>query len=384
MTVREGPLDRPNLEQFSDLPVFNTKAVVKQTGVPAATLRAWERRYDLLAPERADNAYRLYSERDISLIRWLKERVDAGMSISQAVALFKQKDELEQASDISPEGRVRGYSKNEDYSQRPSETDAAFQVATQQEEYANRQAKDGSPFTAWPKLGDDVVQPHPQYLTTHNMRVVRDRLVEAFNLLDEPMANMIMGSMLAIYSIEQVCSELIAPTMWRIGQLWVENQINISVEHFASNFFRALLTNLFHIAPSPSSGPIAIVCCAPGEPHELAPLMLALFLRRKGVRVVYLGQSIEITSLLQTIKKLTPALVCISLTMPAYLSAVIDLGRQLEEMTPPHPIFAFGGQVFAQYANIIPQIPGLYLTGDLQDIVGQLHTMLQMRSDNRN
>src|SRR5450759_5688577 len=88
MTVHEGPIEWPALEQFSDAPMFNTKAVAQQTGIAAPTLRAWERRYDLLSPERAGNDYRLYSERDIVLIRWLKERVDSGMSISQAIALF--------------------------------------------------------------------------------------------------------------------------------------------------------------------------------------------------------------------------------------------------------------------------------------------------------
>ena len=203
-------------------------------------------------------------------------------------------------------------------------------------------------------------------------------------MLDEPMANMIMGSMLAIYPVEQICIELITPTMWQVGQLWAEGKLNVSVEHFASNFFRAMLTNLFHITPGMSSGTTAIVCCAPGEPHELAPLMLALFLRRKGVRVIYLGQSIEIAGLVQTIKKLSPALVCVSLTMPAYLSSVMDLGRQLHELSSPRPIFAFGGQVFMRYTGIIPQIPGIYLGDDLQAITDQLYTLLNKRTDNRN
>ncbi|HCI80530.1 MAG TPA: hypothetical protein DHW02_12660 [Ktedonobacter sp.] len=172
--------------------------------------------------------------------------------------------------------------------------------------------------------------------------------------------------------------------MWQGGQLWSAGKLNVSVEHFASNFFRAMLTNLFHITPGMSSGTTAIVCCAPGEPHELAPLMLALFLRRKGVRVIYLGQSIEIAGLVQTIKKLSPALVCVSLTMPAYLSSVMDLGRQLHELPSPRPVFAFGGQVFTRYTGVIPQIPGIYLGDDLQAITEQLYTMLNKRTDNRN
>ena len=89
MTLREGQGEWPDLEHYSDIPLYNTKAVVQQTGVPAPTLRAWERRYAILSPERANNAYRLYSERDIATIRWLKVRVEAGMSISHAIALLR-------------------------------------------------------------------------------------------------------------------------------------------------------------------------------------------------------------------------------------------------------------------------------------------------------
>jgi len=70
--AREKQTEWPDLEQYADAPLFNTKAVVQQTGISGPTLRAWERRYAILSPERAQNDYRLYSEHDIALIRWLK------------------------------------------------------------------------------------------------------------------------------------------------------------------------------------------------------------------------------------------------------------------------------------------------------------------------
>ena len=89
MTTFEGTIEGLQLEHCSDRPLFNTKAVVQQTGIPAATLRAWERRYALFSPKRAENDYRLYTERDIVLLRWLRGRVEDGMSISQAIALYR-------------------------------------------------------------------------------------------------------------------------------------------------------------------------------------------------------------------------------------------------------------------------------------------------------
>ena len=71
-------------------PAFNLKAVLLETGLAADTLRAWERRYKVLAPSRTDGNYRLYSDRDIATLIWLKTQLDAGLSISRAVALLER------------------------------------------------------------------------------------------------------------------------------------------------------------------------------------------------------------------------------------------------------------------------------------------------------
>jgi len=368
MKAQGEAIEKPDLELYSDTPMFNTKSVVQQTGVPGPTLRAWERRYTLLAPERANNTYRLYSERDIVLIRWLKERVDAGMAISQATALFQHKHEAI-PSDIPLQSEASNGEHNDaDQSALVMvEPDTPTNVIPLRNEYILSSGKQD-----WQSI-DSTQTAFP---TVYSMRLVSERLVEAFNQLDESLASMIMGSMLAIYPLDQVCTELITPTMWQIGQLWADGVITVSIEHFACNFFRALLTNLFHVTPIVTKGPTAVVCCAPGEPHELAPLMLSLFLRRSGIRVVYLGQNIEIEGLLQSVRKLSPALLCVSLTMPTYLSAVIDLSHQVQELPRPRPVFAFGGQVFAYNTQVISQIPGVYLNGDLNTTVTQLHDMI--------
>ena len=79
----------PPLAQLSTAPVFNTKAVAHETSVPADTFRAWERRYGVPHPQRTAGGHRLYSERDIAIIRWLRDRTEEGMNISQAVMLLE-------------------------------------------------------------------------------------------------------------------------------------------------------------------------------------------------------------------------------------------------------------------------------------------------------
>src|SRR5512135_129521 len=75
---------------YSTTPAFNLKVVLKETGLGADTLRAWERRYGLPVPNRSAGGHRLYSQRDIETIKWLIKRQAEGLSISRAVDLWKE------------------------------------------------------------------------------------------------------------------------------------------------------------------------------------------------------------------------------------------------------------------------------------------------------
>ena len=56
-------------------------------GVPEATLRAWERRYELLAPERTSGGFRLYSEADERRIRSMQAHMARGIAAAEAAGL---------------------------------------------------------------------------------------------------------------------------------------------------------------------------------------------------------------------------------------------------------------------------------------------------------
>ena len=371
--MREERIAFPELERYSDFPLYNTKAVVQQTGIPAPTLRAWERRYTFLLPGRADNSYRRYSERDIAVIRWLKERVDTGMSISQAIALFRHLDEEHSLSGI-PQDEAFTEGNTSTFQVVLPISPGNGQTQTSMERLVEAEVQTPGEMTS--SLGNlpqiDSEKKQGSYPPIHDMRLTKMRLLEAFKDLDESRAESLMASMLAIHSVEQVCALLITPTLWDVGHLWEQGKITVSVEHFASAFIRGILTNLLHVTPDSGTGPLVIVCCAPGEAHEIAPLMLALLLRRASMHVVYLGQSIETSGLLDTIRQMTPTLICVSLTLPDYLDALIDLGNKVQELLSPRPIFAFGGHAFDEHEEIITQVPGIHLNGDINSIVAQL------------
>jgi DNA-binding transcriptional MerR regulator len=69
---------------------YRIKTVARLTGIPRNTLLAWERRYDLVHPTRADNGYREYSDLDIATLSAVRKLLDEGYKISEAVALVHE------------------------------------------------------------------------------------------------------------------------------------------------------------------------------------------------------------------------------------------------------------------------------------------------------
>jgi MerR family transcriptional regulator, light-induced transcriptional regulator len=62
---------------------FPIRTVATLTGVKAITLRAWERRYGLIRPERTRKGHRLYTHGDIEKIRRILTLLDRGIQISR-------------------------------------------------------------------------------------------------------------------------------------------------------------------------------------------------------------------------------------------------------------------------------------------------------------
>jgi DNA-binding transcriptional MerR regulator/methylmalonyl-CoA mutase cobalamin-binding subunit len=66
---------------------WRIKEFASLVGVPEATLRAWERRYELLAPERTTGGFRLYSHADERRIQSMQAHMARGIAAAEAAAL---------------------------------------------------------------------------------------------------------------------------------------------------------------------------------------------------------------------------------------------------------------------------------------------------------
>lgn len=69
---------------------YRIKRVAHLTGINPATLRAWERRYQLLTPRRSPAGYRLYTDEDVAILARIKRLIDEGLSIGEALERVRQ------------------------------------------------------------------------------------------------------------------------------------------------------------------------------------------------------------------------------------------------------------------------------------------------------
>jgi DNA-binding transcriptional MerR regulator len=279
----------PAIDELPATPRHTIQVVAEATGIPAVTLRMWERRYGVVRPTRSGGNYRLYSERDIALLRWLKQEVDNGSPIRHAAADLK------------------------------------------------RRAAAGDWPQALPAL-------RPRHGATPPESVVRDlftSLVEA----DERRARQILRQAGTQYDLDTLCLRILTPCLVEIGEAWHRGEVRVAQEHFASSYLRGHLLSLYQAYPLRRGALRAFVGCAPSEQHEIGALMLALFLRRGGFRVDYLGANLDTADVIDYTRAQRPALVALSAATEGPALALERTAAGLARLRP-RPLVGFGGRAF--------------------------------------
>lgn len=76
----------------SQSPPLRIGELARRAGIPAATLRAWERRYGVVEPLRADSGYRLYSPEDERRVRRMVELISTGIAPAEAAEQIGRAD----------------------------------------------------------------------------------------------------------------------------------------------------------------------------------------------------------------------------------------------------------------------------------------------------
>lgn len=93
--------------EVDDVGIYSIKAVDEMTGVPATTLRYWEKTYGLVTPQRTGGGHRLYTSEDVERIQWLKRKIDEdGLQASVAHSLLRR--ELQKTDRLPAKSTAKG------------------------------------------------------------------------------------------------------------------------------------------------------------------------------------------------------------------------------------------------------------------------------------
>lgn len=319
-----------SIDTISDDPKYTIKTVCDQTGILPVTLRAWERRHEVLNQHRGDNRYRLYSDRDIATLRWIKNRVDSGISISSAVTELRQ---LQQNGGMLEAAPV-------------------------------------IPFSA-PK---PIVPPIPPEEIGHDLYL-------ALIKHDEARASKLLHDAYAMYDLHTYILKALIPALVKIGNAWYNGEITVTTEHFASAYIRGNLLSIFQAFPSRTSAPFILVGCAPTELHEIGSLMLAVMLRSEGFRVEYLGPDLPLDDLVDYAKFEHPAMVVMAATSLESAELIDHLQEKLAKIKPA-PVLGFGGSAFNQQPELVEKINGKFLGLTLDSAVETVKEILPKTGKN--
>jgi methanogenic corrinoid protein MtbC1 len=152
----------------------------QRVGVSPERLRAWERRYSLLTPDRSNGGFRLYSDADVARVQRMLGHLERGASAAEAARLAVEAPAVAGPADAGP---VR--------------------------------------------LDAEVA-----------------RLRACLDDFDDAGAHGVLDDLLATFALETVLRDVLLPYLRDLGDRWLSGEVSVGQEHFASNLLRARLLSL--------------------------------------------------------------------------------------------------------------------------------------------
>ncbi|NLT54094.1 MAG: MerR family DNA-binding transcriptional regulator [Actinomycetales bacterium] len=226
--------------------MYTIRRAADLTGIPVATLRAWERRYGVVTPQRTESGYRLYDEPALRALAMMRDLVAEGWSPRQAAAEVERRLATDPATE--PLTTLTG----------PAAT---------------------APTVTPPRDGDTPSSPD---------------LVTAAAALDAAGLAELLDERFSRGTFETVVDGWLMPALRELGTAWAAGRVSVAGEHLASHAVQRRLSAAFEAAAHNPFGPDVVVGLPPGARHELGVLAFATAARRAGLAVTYLGADLPV------------------------------------------------------------------------------------------
>jgi DNA-binding transcriptional MerR regulator len=274
--------------------MYTIRQASLRSGISVPLLRAWERRYGVVDPQRTASGYRLYDDKAVDRLRTMRRLVEAGWTPSNAAEAIL-------TGDVGLEAAT----------QAPSTTEAT-----------------------WPSLAVPG--------STSQATDLVERIVDAAARFDLRTLEAALDDAYATGSFESATDGVILPALHAIGDGWAAGRIDVAAEHAASHVIGRRLSGALAAAGPAPARPAVIVGLPPGARHELGALAFAVAARRGGIPVAYIGADVPISSWVETTSRDDMRAAVLAVMRPAD----IEPGRAVRDAlasSRPGLIIAIGG-----------------------------------------
>lgn len=282
--------------------MYTIRQAAELTGIAEATLRAWERRYQVVVPERSEAGYRLYDDAALEALAAMRRLVDAGWAPAQAAAAVKEGAGSEMLHASRLRSAVRG-----------SRADGAAGAM--------------------------------------------EGFLAAAAALDVPGLEEALDEGFALGSFEHVLESWLCPTLEALGEGWARGEIDVAGEHLASHAAHRRLAAAFEAAGRRARAPSVVVGLPPGSRHELGALAFATTARRIGLNVVYLGADVPEDSWQVAVQHRPADAVVMAVVMPEDRPAAESAAARLRSARPDL-LVAVGGAAASGVGAETRLLPG--------------------------
>lgn len=262
--------------------------VADQLGLAPGTLRAWEQRYGVVRPVRSEGGFRLYSDDDLAALRAMVKLIEGGMQPAQAAG------QVRSGAVVAPVGDFRS-------------------------------------------AGVPAGLPDPA------------ALIAATRAFDSRALDDLLDVAFAAAGFEYVVDTWLTSALNSVGQAWEDGSLDIAQEHFISAAVMRRLAAAFDAAGNARAGRHVICGLAPGADHEIAALAFATMLRRRGLRVTYLGADLPVSSWVRAVVESRPEAVVVGAPRPVDALGATQVGLALLEAIPNLMVCSGGAGVPAEH-----------------------------------
>jgi MerR family transcriptional regulator, light-induced transcriptional regulator len=237
---------------------FTVAAVARRLGVAPATLRTWDRRYELGPSGHTAGNHRRYTNLDLRRLEIMRKLVNQGTPAGEA-AKVAAKMNVEQ-----------------------------IEIDTQMSIKADLQIAD-----------------------LHLIDAPARALARTALTLDGTSCMAMVNQWLAQYGAKTTWNEIISPVLTSVGERWLNTGRGIEVEHVLSQSISSALFQYTAELARPVNVRQVLMTAAAEEQHTLPLLATAAVLREDSIACSFLGPRVPVTSLGAAVKRIGPAAVFI-------------------------------------------------------------------------